>query len=116
MLKDLDYREAYENNRYRNEIQAKKKAWERKQRQQKQPQEGNMFNYLIEDRIGTRDLPVPLDEYSENNRERYLFTLVDGDTVLTLSIIFAEYDVRRLKLVGKEVITRKERLDFFAYS
>lgn len=76
-----------------------------------------MFNYLVEDRIGIRDLPVPLDEYTENNREHYCYTLVeDDDTVLTLSNIFAECDVRRLKLIGREVITRKEQLDFYAYA
>jgi len=75
-----------------------------------------MFNYLVEDRINKRDLPVPLDEYTEINRDHYLFTLVDGDTVITLSGVFSEHDARRLRLIDKEVITLEEQLNFYAYA
>ena len=75
-----------------------------------------MSNYLVEDRIPKRDLPVPLDEYTEKNRDHYLYTLVDGDTVLTLSSVFNNQDVRRLQLVGREVISLEEQLGFYAYA
>ena len=67
-----------------------------------------MFNYLVENRIPIRDLPVPLDEFTEDNYDCLLFTLVDGDTVLSLSRVFNEQDVRRLRLIGREVITLQE--------
>lgn len=75
-----------------------------------------MFNYLVEDRVSKRDLPVPFSEYTENNRDLYLFTLVDGDTVITLSSVFNEQDARRLRLIDREVVTLEEQLNFYAYA
>jgi len=75
-----------------------------------------MFNYLVEDRVSKRDLPVPFSEYTEINRDHYLFTLVDGDTVITLSSVFNEHDARRLRLIDREVITLEEQLNFYAYA
>lgn len=75
-----------------------------------------MFNYLVENKTTIRDLPVPLDEFTEDNHDRLLFTLVDGDTVLSLSRVFNEQDARRLQLIGREVISLQEgqQLDFYS--
>lgn len=76
-----------------------------------------MLNYLVENKTTIRDLPVPLDEFTEDNHDRLLFTLVDGDTVLSLSRVFNEQDARRLQLVGREVISLQEeqQLDFCSH-
>jgi hypothetical protein len=74
-----------------------------------------MFNYLVEQRINKRDLPMTLGEFVQVARDLSFYTLLEDDgSVVTLSRVFSEQDTNRLRLMGREVLSFKERLDFFA--
>jgi hypothetical protein len=71
-----------------------------------------MFNYLVEQRVPKRDLPMTLGEYIRVAQDLGFYTIEVDGSVITLSRVFSEQDTNRLRLMGREVLSFQERLDF----
>lgn len=68
--------------------------------------------YKVENKLRIKDLPVPLEQWYETNTNNGLITVVQPDGVVyaepccvvyTLSPLFHEQDINRLRLIGGEV-------------
>lgn len=76
-----------------------------------------MFNYLVEQRINKRDLPMTLGEFVQVAQDLNFYTILEADgSVITLSRVFSEQDINRLRLIGREVLSLQEKLDFYSYN
>ena len=76
-----------------------------------------MFNYLVEQRINKRDLPITIGEFIKVAQDLNFYTILEADgSVITLSRVFSEQDINRLRLIGREVLSLQEKLDFYSYN
>lgn len=73
-----------------------------------------MFNYLVEQRVNKRDLSMTIDEYVKVARDLGFYILLEDDgTVTALSRVSFEREANQLRLIGREVLSFKDRLTFF---
>ena len=76
-----------------------------------------MFNYLVEQRINKRDLPLTIGEFTKVAQDLNFYIILEaGGSVVTLSRVFSEQDINRLRLIGREVLSFQDNLDFYSHN